>query len=149
MILHAGKAKIYNFCKFECMQASELRIGNIIRAKGLHEDKILTVEHIGEKGTFIDDYRVIKFKEHSTGEFVKDCEGIALAPEILEACGFVNAEKGYLIWSDGEMDIHMYDDSLKFRLDKYNGNRTQIKYLHQFQNIYYSLTGRELEIKLT
>ncbi len=133
------------------VEISELRIGNYL----LYDGKIV---HVTMLSLDIDDEynEIIGFcefgnysNEHSDWNraLAAKLDRIVLTVQTLEAVGFSNPEKGYLIWSLGKTDIHMYDDSGKFRLDNYNGNRVEIEYLHQLQNIYHSLTGKELTIK--
>jgi hypothetical protein len=131
---------------------SELRIGNYLEYDG-------NIVHVTMLSLDIDDEynEIIGFcefgkysNEHSEWNraLASKLDRIVLNVQTLEAAGFSIPEKGYLIWSDGKIDIHMYDDSGKFRLENYNGSRVEIKYLHQLQNIYHSLTGKELTIKL-
>lgn len=68
---------------------------------------------------------------------------IELTEEILLKCGFVKCSYidnhynvlGMVIWNCNEMFIC-------------NKNGVQLKYLHQLQNLYYCLVGKELEINL-
>ena len=75
---------------------------------------------------------------------------ILLTPEILVKCGF---EKGretcYLrIESDYGCEINMFEGKT-FLQDVDGGNiGVEIKYLHQLQNLYFALTGEELEVAI-
>lgn len=86
-----------------------------------------------------------------------ECFPIPLTPEILERCGF---EKGF-----GEYALIQDSYPLRFREEgeKYilsfhyfgsNGESNEeeiiceFKYLHQLQNLYFALTGQELEVNL-
>jgi len=86
-----------------------------------------------------------------------DLQPIPLTPEILEACGFKKMSDG----SNDYLGLATYNGIEKgilrfYDLDvkavalfvKENMIGTNLYYLHQLQNIYYLLTGRELEIKL-
>lgn len=99
---------------------------------------------------------------------IRDCEyyndnwafePIPLTPEILEKCGFKkNSEYFTNHLTDGDIEsvtgailyIQMYSNNI-FEFvtcsDTYNGHSIQIKYLHQLQNLYFSLTGEELTFK--
>lgn len=77
---------------------------------------------------------------------------IPLTPRILEQCGFVKKEvkpglirnclqiKPYLLFGYYEEEVLLYDSELRWIAD--------VQYLHQLQNLYHSLTGHELEIKI-
>lgn len=76
---------------------------------------------------------------------------IELNHEILEKCGFELVEFNIpeyrlvvnrawiMIIKGGIFNLHDYQD-------EYYSNNIQIKYLHQLQNLYFSLTGEELKI---
>lgn len=74
-----------------------------------------------------------------------EMEPIPLTPEILEMAGF-EVPDGYndtVLYKDGIMiDFHLGEYKLR------ENNRIKLKYLHQLQNLYFALTGEELEIKL-
>lgn len=123
------------------IQANELRIGNSIEAgevEGIHFTE-----------------RMIEVVKNKARSFIRMefAEPIPLTPEILEKCGAyplggkyflnvneliaikINLEHGYCELSAGE-----YTEGESATID-------HIKTLHQLQNIYFSLTGEELEIK--
>lgn len=120
------------------MEANELRIGNWV--------------NVGYNKQFdLDDF------ENYFGEwkaFSNDAiEPIPLTPEILEKAGFEDVKYAWKleVKDSGFIVMHNNDkasfvtgdyDELGFQL-KY-----EIKYLHQLQNIYFALTGKELEINL-
>jgi hypothetical protein len=130
------------------IQANELRIGDIVlRAKLLQKAYTLPNEW---------EYDQITVSHNDITACVLKPESfkpIPLTPEILEKCGFVYDdvfEKWFIYLNKHELDI----DRLTFR--KYEGficfdgidKRTilkQVKYLHQLQNLYFALTGEELE----
>jgi len=82
---------------------------------------------------------------------------IKLSPEILEKCGFVPVNAGSTFWS-----AFMESENKHFISAEYHSNgdlnirdlrdsRFAVKnilYLHQLQNLIYSLTGEEITIKL-
>lgn len=88
--------------------------------------------------------------------------GIPLTPEILEKCGFEwdksNSDQFKDAWCEGHnsrFDLWVKDNVfyMKSRYQEESINPRQhamphIKYLHQLQNLYYSLTGEELQISL-
>lgn len=104
------------------MEASELRIGNWVFNKA-HERKQLT-------------------------EIYADCsvyDPIPLTDEWLERFGFdvEYTNGGWLRWQKGNFKL------LDRRLPhpQYHNPEASIEYVHQLQNLYFALTGQELEIK--
>lgn len=78
-------------------------------------------------------------------------EGIELTSTLLQKCGFVENEGGYHIildndtlskldW-DGPTGLYIVEDGHEFDVSKN-------QYLHQLQNLYFALTGKELEVNL-
>lgn len=124
------------------MEAKDLRIGNWVNKK-LYTGKCAPPELIETKirsGGFID--------------FAEDLEPIPLSPEILERCGFENGIK-----RSGLTEIQIKEFSTAMQ-GVFKGEyavtlighvpyqlKKRILYLHQLQNIYFALTGQELEIK--
>lgn len=113
------------------IKANELRVGNWVTGA------------FGENAPF----QIMK------GFQIDDCVDtyfpILLTPEILERCGFEFIKNEYLLKA---FSIVFQQNIFKFYydyLDKgdYNEIFVQIKYLHQLQNLYFVLTGEELEIK--
>ena len=89
----------------------------------------------------------------NTGDYaIETFDPIELTPEILVKCGFDE-------WSDGHWktrsSLNKNGWSKEFNyyqpysnLSTYCGN-VGIKYLHQLQNLYFSLTGEELNFQLS
>lgn len=78
------------------------------------------------------------------------CGPIPLTPEILIAAGFAyNHARINEWWETKELTVYNKDykrkNDKKFEELSYN---IEIKYLHQLQNLYYSLTQTELNITL-
>lgn len=108
------------------MEASELRVGNYIR----------------------NDVQGINFQVNSVVIHrlcFGDSEGYApieLTEEILLKCGF--EEKNSILEKDG---IRLF----KIRDLYFRGNfpiKADVRYLHQLQNLYFALTGEELNVQL-
>lgn len=147
------------------IQANELRKGNLV-SFGINEVVYLTVETIGENGINgkynIDEDFVAEGVEYSPyfDEYkFKDIDPIPLTPEILEQAGL------YTPNSRGQLEIGSNTISFRAMLNEAKeGNITfeiiteeiensfflpvKVKHLHQLQNIYFALTGEELEINL-
>lgn len=138
------------------MKTNELRLGNVVR----YNNQIVKVSGIH--------YTTIEFGEvgndwHCTGNLA-EVQPIELTEELLVKIGFED-RKGYFNYSRVFDDENNYCDSIhiyycpmlehfKFTYDKVKADDLQtmdlynIKYLHQLQNAYYLLTGKELKIEL-
>ena len=127
------------------IQANELRIGNKVQdANGF----IFDVVSIHEDGTV---YCYFDGNEGDVWEFYdkNPCLGIELTEEILLKCGFEKREDGdYNLFKYSEVDIVICSDFSSWKCDGINFSVNSIKHLHQLQNLYFILTGKELEVKL-
>lgn len=81
-------------------------------------------------------------------------EPIPLTPEILEKAGFLQSETN-IYWRRKEVQDLKFDISINtegsihiYRYKKDLSLPFVVRYVHQLQNLYYILTGRELEINL-
>ena len=131
------------------MNVNELRIGNYITTS-YRGFKIFLITEIN-KGTVSFDSLVDNFSSYTIYPYVKP---IPLTEEILLKCGFKKREYSTADkWFIGENPI-TYD--WMFELTWINGDSSpffkngfhKINYLHQLQNLYFILTGEELEINL-
>lgn len=120
------------------IQANELRIGNKIKFNNyLEKERIVTVN-----ARFFSSLA----GGRSTEEMKPDEEinnyysGIPLTPEILDKCGLMGGGMfpaiEYFTLESGSLFFEGYYTTV------------DIKYLHQLQNLYFALTGEELEVKL-
>lgn len=133
------------------MKAQDLRIGNYVMAP---LGEIMRIDQIGHLD-FPDYIHAMNETEFGQNGF----EGIPLTPEILEKCGGHISDNGDN-WKNPEYEIWVFRGMLvgglkgKFYLynncedDYYSWYSPEITHLHQFQNLYYCLCGKELEVKL-
>ena len=141
------------------MEAKELRIGNYIKS----HDEIIEVSSIedGIKSNIVScvcGYANIGDTKDVFiyGIEIGEVEPIPLTEEILLSCGFEkidtkNIPLGYyyakfpicIIPNESGNDIEIMDNDYSINM----GNNSP-KYLHQLQNLYFALTGKELEINL-
>ena len=118
---------------------TELRIGNYLMSKG--GESPAKVVAIADKyvsfNTFLGQMNVP----------YEDVEAIPLTGEMLEKCGFENVAN---LFELNKMAIYMPGGNYKNGRLYYNSwfIIEPPLYLHQLQNIYYALTGEELEINL-
>tara|TARA_R110000744_G_scaffold43803_1_gene97923 strand:+ start:53 stop:409 length:357 start_codon:yes stop_codon:yes gene_type:complete len=115
------------------MKANELRVGNLVTTGGV-EQYVMSID--------IDDPA-----EHR----INDCQGIAYQPiplteEWLVRFGFENTntkenpnyKKGFYICMVREHGINICNN---------HGFINDLNHVHQLQNLYFALTGEELELK--
>jgi hypothetical protein len=72
-------------------------------------------------------------------------EPIPLTPELLEKAGF---KKGEYTFAKMDFTLNYNSDLGDYRYRRQDGGATSIIHLHQLQNLYFALTGEELEITL-
>jgi hypothetical protein len=120
------------------MQANELRIGNWYNDKRINRDFV--VHGVSKHGI-----------DHGDSDYsptrIQNAMPIPLTEEWLTRFGFEDEKlyeeffeysinRNHRIQTDGEIFVFLgYRDGV------------EIKYLHQLQNLYFALTGKELELK--
>ena len=133
------------------IKANELRISNYVEYKHLNNDVLYGYDTV----TSID-LNGISLSCRKYTVMTIDCiKPIPLTEELLLKCGFISwsFKRSYIsIKKDTNLYTLVYDliksecyldlDFTFMTLDN------EIKYLHQLQNLYFALTGTELEIKL-
>jgi hypothetical protein len=114
--------------------AKDLRIGNKVDLYG----SIATIQAI----------------DFSTGYAITKGRPISLTEEILFKCGFnkiyvtdPQLENSQSKWYIDDLEIFKFEDNHEYLFFSF-GQDFKIIYLHQLQNLYFELTGKELEIKL-
>jgi len=119
------------------MKRTELRVGNLILL-GLSE--ILEVRSIHPLCIIVTDAnREIHFDS---------VRPIPLTEDWLEKFGFKNTDAG---WSNGtKANLHKTVNG-GYMLPSFGHHDfvTELKYVHQLQNLYFALTGKELEITVS
>lgn len=123
------------------IKANELRIGNLVNDEDLTPMYIAGLWPVdnGKQYNWID-------SAGNTGN-VNLLSGIALTPDLLGKWGFekdYNPEKDHRVefWNNNACRLEVYDAKIKSVHGAY------IKHLHQLQNLYYALTGEELNNQL-
>jgi len=142
------------------VDVKELRIGNWVSYLG-NNTRTNSIS-VGDNGGYVSTFR--------TGAITQNqIEPISLTEELLLKCGF-EWDKAYkafrsesfcpLICKNDGTDYwridtskegyhQEYDNKLYLTSEKeYTVSDKPIEYLHQLQNIYYALTGKELEVEL-
>jgi len=110
------------------IQPNELRIGNWLQTE---RGYFFKMEHIPD--TKLGDYSRIY--------------PIPLTPEILKKAGFVCVVDNHE-WELRDHSFYIVKKALSNNLNNYRWMQTDLAYLHQLQNLYFALTGEELQIEL-
>ena len=131
------------------MKANELRLGNLLQDK--LTKSFLIVTDLSENAITTKDIDRTNYPLNKW----RVAEPIPLTPEILVKAGFAvaftsdpqspNASKKYTL---GLFKIHQPDEDAPFLYFFSEDYDVRLKYLHQLQNLYFSLTGEELNISL-
>jgi hypothetical protein len=111
--------------------ANELRIGNWLQSEMFGVKQIFQVTPLHIK---------ILYKD-SPGIY----SPIPLTPEILQKAGF-DKEDLFNTWYLNLFQMVLDDDGTFY--SSYMPEAVHVKYVHQVQNLYYALTGQELQINL-
>lgn len=126
------------------INANDLRIGNWV--------KLLQTDIFIQIG-LSNFYEMYDHEQNDDYTYCEHLIPIPLSPEILEKCGFKKKEN--ISYSSG-----MPTPFMVFRIDDFTFNthqelwwyngvlKNQPKYIHQLQNLYFSLTGQELKVTL-
>ena len=136
---------------------NELRIGNLVSTNG-------KPMNTSDKGV----YKVLAIDSRDSFEELKGCvtitcddpryrdigawcqylEPIPLTPELLEKYGFIyDKEIGYFVNNSLRISIKVgFFGTSKIGIYYLHFFLIFCKYLHQLQNMYYAITGKELEI---
>src|SRR5690349_14348739 len=110
------------------ISANELRIGNWL---------------LDGNGNYYQ-FEVADFALLSTRPDTTECNPIPLTPEILTAAGFIKSADDRFYGHDFQPIYHIqsgYYGAVGMPL------YFKMRYLHQLQNLYFALTGTELEVK--
>ena len=139
------------------MKANELRIGNFVKVNNQKyrpelSDKILVVSGIHtnrvtdkfKSGTSISFYDYYDKYKDTSGQFLEFIEPIPLTEKWLERFGFGKCDEHEMSIATPFIDISV--DWHFNRCFLYDSNHTinNFKYVHQLQNLYFSLTEEEL-----
>jgi hypothetical protein len=137
------------------MKATELRIGNLVNSPNNNQNpfRIDSFEYLavgmGKAGMILDK------RLHPLTWYLQDLQPIPLTEEWLLKLQFEIF--GDILFLGDEYNIWKQTPNCRFNLftiDKerwicsiLNQELTEIKYIHQLQNLYFALTGEELVIK--
>lgn len=117
------------------MKIEELRIGNWVM--GYHDPFQWSLEHFD------------LLKQADLDEIVK--EPVLITEEVLLKCGFEIKPDTFVYSGRLDLQVEFMLGEYSFRIEVENRHTTfvrVIKYLHELQNLYFSITGEELDVKL-
>ena len=119
------------------IQANELRLGNWFQSNIYQQVALETLEYLLNPN----------FAPHSA------VKPIPLTPEILEKCGFECVSHGLTTITYVHKGLPEYGRTCYWHAEigelNLNYIAIGVKYLHQLQNLYFALTGEELEVNLS
>lgn len=120
------------------MKAQELRIGNLVMFR---EKKVVEVSNLGNSFETIELANGLRYGSDD----IEDYEPIPLIEEWLLKMGFEYSRDEFL-FNNGYFDLIFNDNKVSLRVEG-QWLSLEIKHVHQLQNLYFALTGCELEIK--
>lgn len=125
------------------MKSSDLRIGNWYIENGEYKS-IFSIDKDSINGSFYGD---------DSATYLDSVKPIPLTPEILEKAGFENKSRTTDYYFEGKYRAIIIGGTMKTLFPSIHGEcglepyGEEIKYLHQLQNLYFALTGEEIEIE--
>ncbi len=135
------------------MEAKNLRVGNLvgIEETALHADGCNHLEAIFEIEELKKD--VVQFKGCHAGEYYKDLKGIKLNEGMLSLYGFKRSNEKLIYLPIPEMkseihfEKHAYGNVITLQGSVGMFIPNDIEYFHELQNLFFAITGQELELK--
>lgn len=119
------------------IEVKELRIGNYVQPKN-NSGKEATVGTVFAIGSYL-----VSVNGNNNQYDYHQIEPVQITGDILSKCEFVKQEyNDTVVYYNPLMTLDAY---FRLNIDGYN---IEVKYLHQLQNLYFYLTGEELEVKL-
>jgi hypothetical protein len=124
------------------MKANELRIGNFIKDSG---GKVLRISWFERNKVCQEMWTQNKDMElHPLTEYFDSIRPISLTKEWIDRFDWFSIDEDKYTFRDIEYYQISEEGSLYFT-NRYTC--TEIKYVHQLQNLYFALTGEELDLK--
>ena len=130
------------------INANELRLGNWVFNVG----DFVKITSVDERGINREDDSTAFGQYRSYYCTLPGPIGIPLTPEILEKCGFVNKFDNYydltLPPEKNRFALFYHEKGCFYTSDALHRSHKMISSLHDLQNLYFALTGEELQIDL-
>jgi hypothetical protein len=131
------------------MKANELRIGNYI-ALIQSGDLIEQIEAINNTDWFGQGKQYWLETNNCEGELLKIFKPIPLTEEWLLKFGFQKESNNWMELNICHDWVYLYWErlaGLEISVNKHSLMQPHILYVHELQNLYFALTGQELELK--
>jgi hypothetical protein len=135
------------------IKKEELRIGNMVHFDNLNKRypsvRVIKIKELGEKEAIVIDLGLDMALFYDSDNL----KPIPLTPEILEGCGFERVNNAWAMENEitddrfSLFDKHLCKGKLKLHLNNMSGPTPFVKHLHQLQNLYFALTGKELNYR--
>lgn len=137
------------------INAKELRVGNILM---FDETDTVIVTEIYKKKVKFSGVPMARYSKIEATCGLSDLEPVPITESILLNCGFKKRNEGFyeVFHIETWNNIRTVSTVFKITLDDLDGpigvfisgnHVVHLRSLHQLQNLYFSLTGQELEIK--
>jgi len=135
------------------MKTTELRIGNHIHGLNSDEEtiicKVVSLDSVGSA-----EYPIMFETEGSNEEYLSDLSGILLTEEWMIKFGFVDVGNKDFLIAPPTKHIACFKAGINSKFGYFSwGNiallEIEIVYVHQLQNLYFALTGVELQLSST
>jgi hypothetical protein len=144
------------------LQAKELRFGNKVQSPN---GEVITVQQIlsnsiiydtqikvsretaSARGSFKTAYTTQVIEVIKEADF-QDINPIVLTPKVLDKCGIRNFIREEWILSIGKIHIDFEFTAEGLKLRPPYPCRINMRYLHELQNLLFSITGHELEVDM-
>lgn len=131
------------------MKIQELRIGNLVKCKTSNDSATYSVIQIDGFGLKVR----LSHPRHTEFTPLDRIKPIPLTEEILSEFTMKwgtdpQEPNALMVFKNGEFEILKFEDEDHFFYSNGRGFHADIIYLHQLQNLYFDLTGEELEVKL-
>lgn len=113
------------------MKATELMIGNWVKLFSCED----FIEEIGKEYIETTSFRKVS---------IKDVSGIPLTPEWVERFGFELNKDGVFVLNKFCIEDREAEEN-RFGSWMNNNYLMEVKFIHQLQNLYFAITGKELK----
>lgn len=133
------------------IQANELRIGNWVNYHNFNNDG--NPRYFKARDIYFEDGKIglTDGRIQLPCTYLEYIKPIPLTEEILLKCGFEGSKETIFTRNDiGSIYFRKpYLESSLYLIKAVSGDKmTSVTHLHQLQNLYFALTGKELEVKL-
>ena len=123
------------------MKANDLRIGNLVR----WEDESKDIEKITSIEISHNNNGAVETENTEGFIYLFEFQPIPITPEWLERAGF---EKNGIRWCMKDIKFHISNVNGHCVYGNHAGDFiAKAQHIHQLQNLYFALTGNELEFK--